>query len=107
MDQEQEKNNNGIDLSKSFDNSDKKFQEEKRSSEYVFYPGTPKIIQWVVKYSGGLIKDEKQVGYVLIGLVVLGIVVSLFLFFGSGTEISEKNIFNPETADPDINNFVR
>ncbi|MFY9461906.1 MAG: hypothetical protein WAP51_01755 [Candidatus Sungiibacteriota bacterium] len=83
---QEKQNNNGVDLSKSFDNSGKKFQEEKRSSEYVFYPGTPKIIQWVVKYSGGLIKDEKQAAYVLFGIITLAIIVSLFLFFGGGRE---------------------
>ncbi|MBI3305990.1 hypothetical protein HYZ82_02535 [Candidatus Nomurabacteria bacterium] len=29
----------------------------------------PKIVEWVIKYSGGAIKDEKQANYVLIGFV--------------------------------------
>ena len=70
-------------------------------------PQNPKLIQWTIKYSGGLIKTEKQAIWVILGFVAVAIIISLFLIFGSGTEISEKNIFNPETADPDINNFVR
>ncbi len=77
MDQE-EKNNNGIDLSKSFD-EDRKFQKEKQSPEYFFRPGTPKMIQWVIKYSGGLIKNEKQATYVLLGFIAFAITISFYL----------------------------
>ena len=54
------------------------FQRPARS----FETPTPKIVQWVIKYSGGLIKDENQANYFLIGFVAVAIVVSLFLFFG-------------------------
>ena len=37
------------------------------------------MIQLVIKYSGGFIKDETQANYALIGIVVLAIVVSLLL----------------------------
>jgi hypothetical protein len=49
-----------------------------------FQTPTPKIVQWVIKYSGGTIKDEKQANYFLIGFVAMAIIVSLFLFFGGG-----------------------
>ncbi|KKT29664.1 MAG: hypothetical protein UW15_C0008G0030 [Parcubacteria group bacterium GW2011_GWC1_44_10] len=49
-----------------------------------FQTPTPKIVGWVIKYSGGAIKDEKQANYVLIGFVAVAIVVSLFLIFGGG-----------------------
>ena len=42
---------------------------------------TPKIIQWVAKYTG---LSEIQAGYVLLGLALIAIVVSLFLFFSGG-----------------------
>ena len=51
-----------------------------------FQTPTPKIVEWVIKYSGGYIKDENQASYVLIGFVVLVIIVSLFLIFGGGEE---------------------
>jgi hypothetical protein len=82
MDQEKE-NKEEIDLSGAMKDSDTgvKFQDEWRQPARSFYPGTPKIIQWLIKYSGGLIKDEKQAQYVLLGFIVLAIIVSLFLFF--------------------------
>lgn len=50
--------------------------------QYSPYPFQPKIIQWIIKYSGGLIKNPKQAAYFLLGFIVLAIVISLFLFFG-------------------------
>jgi len=45
---------------------------------------TPKIIKWVMKFSGGAIKEEKQAEYVLLGFVIVAIAISLFLFIGVG-----------------------
>jgi len=56
-----------------------------------FQTPTPKIVQWVIKYSGGLIKDEKQASYVLVGFVALAIVVSFFLFLRGGTSGSPED----------------
>jgi len=83
MDQD-DKNNEEIDLSHTLEDSGTgvKFKEYRASRSY--YPGTPKIIQWVIKYSGGLIKDERQASYVLIGFVAVAIVIVLFLIFGRG-----------------------
>lgn len=53
---------------------------------------TPKIVKIVMKYSGGAIKDEKQASYALFGFVVLAILVSLFLFFGTGPRSSNGKI---------------
>lgn len=103
MNQEQEKGNNEIDLSGELKDSDTgvKFQDERRPTQ-TFFPGTPKIIQWVIKYSGGLVKDEKQASYVLIGLVALAIIVSLFLFFGGAnknpTQVPTKIPESPEES---------
>jgi hypothetical protein len=55
-------------------------------------PNTPKLIQLVIKYSGGLIKDDKQASYVLIGFVLVAIVFSFLLIFGGRDEVN----FNPE-----------
>lgn len=100
MDQD-DKNNEGIDLSGSLKDSDTgvKFEEYRASASY--YPGTPKIIQWVIKYSGGLVKDEKQASYVLIGFVVVAIIISLFLIFGNSTSGDlEKIIPKKPYIDP-------
>lgn len=62
------------------------FQDERLQPRYE--PETPRVIQWVMRYSGGLVQDEKQASYVLIGFVILAIIISIFLFFGSRTEIA-------------------
>jgi len=62
-----------------------KFEEDKwKQSTLSFQNETPKIIQLVMKWSGGAIKDRKQAEYALFGFVVLAIVISLFLVFGGG-----------------------
>jgi len=99
MNQEKEKNNNGIDLSGSFNDSDEKFNKQ-RPQIPLYLPGTPKIIQWIIKYSGGLIKDERQAAYVLIGLAVLAVIISLFLFFGGGNGKETTEIFAPPAEAP-------
>jgi len=102
MNQEKE-NKEDIDLSnvsKDSDGSDTdaKPQEEQQKPEEVFLPGTPKVIQWMIKYSGGLIKNESQAQYVILGFVTLVIIISLFLFFGGGRggESEEKFLPPPE-----------
>ena len=56
--------------------------EEFQRTRQSFQTPTPKIVKLIIKYSGGLIKDEKQANYVLIGLTVAAIIASLFLVFG-------------------------
>ncbi len=43
--------------------------------------GLPKIVRLVIKWSGGLIKEERQANYVLLALAVLMFAVSLYFFF--------------------------
>ena len=43
---------------------------------------TPKMVKLVMKYSGGMIKTERQAEYVLLGLIILMFAVSFYLFFG-------------------------
>ena len=75
------------------------FQRSTRS----FETPTPKIVQWVIKYSGGLIKDENQANYFLIGFVVVAVIISLFFIFGSGSSKSEKpGIETFKNAPPEI-----
>lgn len=55
--------------------------EQFRRPNKPFQTPTPKIVEWIIKYPGGIVKDEKQANYVLFGIVVLMVVISLFLFF--------------------------
>ncbi len=72
------------------------FEGEEFQRPRSFQTPTPKIVQWVIKYSGGTVKDERQANYVLIGFVVLAIVVSLFLFFGGGNTQSKSQKLSDE-----------
>ena len=71
--------------------------EEFQRPSQSFQTPTPKIVEWVIKYSGGAIKDEKQANYVLLGFVAVAIVVSFLLFFGGSSDTSktlQKNFEN-------------
>ncbi|MCX6785412.1 MAG: hypothetical protein NTZ18_01000 [Candidatus Komeilibacteria bacterium] len=90
-----ENNKEVIDLSGRRDNSGAglKFKDEQQMPGRIFQPGTSKIIQLVIKYSGGLIKNKRQANHVLIGFILLAVIVSLFLIFnGGGTAGSPKDI---------------
>jgi len=70
-------------------NGEVQFKEEWRPQQFVPKKGWgEKLAGFLVKYSGGLIKDETQASYVIIGLVVVAIIISLFLFFGGGAKKS-------------------
>jgi hypothetical protein len=75
-------NEEKIDLSHILENSDIEPQNKLPENNQSFYSGTPKIIQWVIKYSRGSM-DEKQASYLIWGFVVLAFIVSFFLFFGT------------------------
>ncbi len=44
--------------------------------------GTPKMVQRLIKWSGGAIKDQRQAEYILLAFVVIAMGISLYLFFG-------------------------
>jgi len=69
------------------------FEGEQSQRPRSFQTTTSKIVGWVIKYSGGLVKGEKQANYVLLGFIVVAIIISLFLLFGNnGTVGSPKDI---------------
>lgn len=61
--------------------------DEFQTQSYTDFDDTPKIFNWVINYSGGLVKDKYQAQYVLFGFVIFLIVISGFLIF------SEKGNF--------------
>jgi hypothetical protein len=64
------------------------------------------IAQWVMKNSGGSIKNETQANYVLIALIVLCAVTTLFLMLSGGKSKAKfvappgQQIVYPENAPP-------
>lgn len=82
------------------------FENEQFQRPRSFQATTPKMVEWIIRYSGGAIKDEKQANYVLIGFVVVAIVISIFLVFGGGGSKAKfeappgQKIIYPENAPP-------
>lgn len=58
---------------------------------------TSALIQWVIRHSGGLIQDERQASYVLLGFAALAVIVSLALIFGA---MRSPAIFTPQHFTP-------
>jgi len=52
---------------------------------------TPKMVKWVIKYSGGMIKNERRAEYMLLVLVIIMFGLSFYFFFGA----SIMNKINP------------
>ena len=97
---EDKNNKEGIDLSGSLKDSGTGVKFEEYRAPRSYYPETPKIIQRVIKYSGGLVKDEKQANYVLIGFVAVAIVITLVLIFGGGGGSKPTVIPSPVGDNP-------
>ncbi|MEK7176927.1 MAG: hypothetical protein AAB719_01345 [Patescibacteria group bacterium] len=55
--------------------------------KYYRQPEPPKVITLIMKYSGGVVKNHKQAEYVLLGLTVLAIIISIFLFSSAGAGV--------------------
>lgn len=63
---------------------------------------TPRMVRFVIKYSGGLIKDQKQAEYVLLGITLLFFLISGYLFFGGN--LKSKTL--PIMKLPDQSQFI-
>lgn len=59
---------------------------------------TPKIVELVIKWSGGAIKEQKQAEYFLLGFIVVSILISLYLFFGD-TLLNKFSSTKPASQD--------
>lgn len=74
----------GIDLSgalKSASDAAASSRASSRAARYYREPENPRIIRWVLRYSGGLVNNEQQAQYVLLGFVAIAVGISVILFF--------------------------
>lgn len=76
--------------------------EEQQYSSQSFKSDSPKMIQWVIKYSGGIVKNDKQANFVLIIFVIVMVALSLFVLFGDRGENIQQETIGPAEA---IGNF--
>ena len=58
---------------------------EKSDGGHSHSPRMPKMAGWLIKYSGGLVKDEKTANYVLVSFAVLVIILTFFVISQGGT----------------------
>jgi hypothetical protein len=70
---------------KEFEERSKK-EEQKKTIKEEKALELPRMVQLVIKYSGGLVKEQKQAEYVLLGAVALMLALSLYFFFRGGTD---------------------
>ncbi|MEF8847111.1 MAG: hypothetical protein V5A57_01625 [Candidatus Paceibacterota bacterium] len=89
-------NNEKIDLSDVGD-SDSSSPSLEESAPSKFQPGTPILIRWVIKFSGGMIENERQADYLLIGFTILITIISLFLVFSIFKESPRQEPYRPDT----------
>lgn len=67
---------------------------------------TPRMVQWIIKFSNGYIKNEKQATYILIGFIVIAVIItSLFVLTNKRDKAELKapfgyKIIYPENAPP-------
>lgn len=67
---------------------------------------TGRIVRWVMQSSGGLIKDEKQAQYALVGFVVVAATIITFLVVSGGANNAKfeappgQKIIYPENGPP-------
>jgi hypothetical protein len=77
-----------------------------RGLQYTHEAHTPRIVRWVIEYSGGLVKDEKQAHMALVCIVLLLIlsIPVIFLFFrtdsGEITAPPGFRVIHPESGPP-------
>ncbi len=55
-------------------------------------PQSSKILQWIIAYSGGFIKDEKHAQYVVIAFVLLACGASLLLLLSTGSSSAQQDM---------------
>ena len=84
-----------IDLSSQSNYSNVQFDESRRSSS-AQYSNTKssKLTSWIVRYSGGLIKNDRQAQLVAWVIVIILIASSLMMLFG-GKENQQEFVIYP------------
>ena len=69
--------------------------------KYYSETNTPKVVKLVMKFSGGMIKNEKQAEYALLVFVILAMAVSFYLFFGGRGNTPSVNVEDPSLLLPE------
>ena len=65
-------------------------------------PEMPKMVQFVIKHSFGLVKEQKHAEYVVLGIALIMLSISLFIFLkgDNASSVTESKIKNIERLLP-------
>lgn len=66
-----------------------RFEDEWRQPARNYYSKAPKMTQWIIDRSGGLVKDGKQASFILLGVAAVASVIAFHLLFSGGLGVSE------------------
>ncbi|OHA09745.1 MAG: hypothetical protein A3A44_02065 [Candidatus Sungbacteria bacterium RIFCSPLOWO2_01_FULL_60_25] len=91
-------NKDAFDFSKALANTRSGAQHQNKLQSAGYGPEASGMVGWVIRHSGGLIQDERQASFVLLGFVAVVIAVSLYLFFSAGAGTQQQ--FTPENFTP-------
>ena len=103
MDQGGKNNNEGIDLSRALEGSGTSVmpnKDEKHRVARSYHPGRSKMAQWVIRYSGGLVRNEMQANYVLLTFTVFMVFISVLLIFGESRDVQTQKTLPPPAEGP-------
>ncbi len=91
------------------DRSDTGVQFHEYRPERSYSSKTPKIIHWVIKYSSGLVKDEKQALIVVGVFIALSLSISLYLLVGQlgGAKPARMDTINADIQLPAESNGAK
>lgn len=95
------KNNQEIEEAlKEFENDSLEEANSYKAVKFYNETGTPKMIQLVMKLSGGKIKKQRTAEYILIALIILMFGLSIyFVFFKENPDLIDHEVYIPGFVD--------
>lgn len=73
-------------------------EKKENNSDEGFYMGSSEIVRWLIKHSGGLIKNGRQAGYfVAIFLVLIFIIIAWLIFLNEKNQSARDAEYRPDT----------
>lgn len=75
-------------------NNDTGVNFQDQTDKTYYHAKTPKIIGWIIRYSGGIIKNENQAAYAIMVFFLVSILLFLFSIFASF-----RNDIKPPSSD--------
>lgn len=59
---------------------------------------TPKLVAWLLKHSGGLLKTQRQAAYVLLGFILFTLIAVPYFFFHISQIVQHPLIYTPASG---------